>query len=75
MKVVKYYSIKGTPKEKLLSLPCVQEIRPVGNSWCVILKDNTRCSKDDYLVKFESGIWQRFGAVAFQNLNRRGESL
>lgn len=59
--------------ELLRSLPAVRgvEVREGGRSIKVRLHDDSVLHKGDYLVQFGSGLWQRFGAVAVNNLVMR----
>lgn len=59
---------------EILKLECVRsvELWPNGNIvvyiWPQFTDGNTEVKKDEYIVKWDSGKYQRYGAIAFTKL-------
>lgn len=73
MYVKKQIKICKENLELLRSLPAVRSVvvGDGGRNIKIRLHDDSVLHKGDYLVQFASGLWQRFGAVAVNNLVMR----
>jgi hypothetical protein len=73
MKVSNYIKVNKSAVSELLKSKAVDRIElfPDGRMVVCLLPELTdgslECSKDDYIVQWENGKFQRFGSVAFQN--------
>lgn len=73
MKVISYIKVSKNAVGELLKNRAVDRIElfPDGRLIVRLLPELTdgslECSKDDYIVQWENGKFQRFGSVAFLN--------
>lgn len=73
MKVKKTIRIRKENIRELKKLECVESIEQNGMDILVRLKpehteEKQEAFKDEYLVQWNSGKWQRFGEAAFNHL-------
>lgn len=73
MKVIKTIKIHRSNLDALNKLDCVEYIKHRTDGIVVKLKEEytkgfTILHSEDYLVKFENGLYQRFGSEAIQRL-------
>lgn len=74
MKVINHIRIKKETVNEILRLDAVERVELWHNGHIVVFlkpehTDGKReAVKDEYLVQWESGKWQRFGEAAFQVL-------
>ena len=71
MKAIQHIKIERRNIEKLKALDCIRKIEEdkTGNITCYLHPESTsglRIAKEgEYLVQFETNMWQRFGAIAY----------
>lgn len=73
MKVKKTIRIRKENIRELKKLECVESIEQNGRDILVRLKpehteEKQEAFKDEYLVQWNNGMWQRFGEAAFNHL-------
>ncbi|WP_333615660.1 hypothetical protein [Bacteroides pyogenes] len=79
MQIVESIKFEGRNLTEVFKLECVERIIKLDdNSPHVYLSpkftDGRRyLRKGEYLVKFANGMWQVFGAEAYQKLNKKGK--
>lgn len=78
MKVTESIKFEGKNLTDVFNLPCVDGIiKGEGDKPVVFLKAEStngrrELHKNEYLCKFDSGLWQVFGKEAYDNLNKSG---
>lgn len=72
MKVIRYIKIEKQNIEKLKALDCIRKMEHDKDSGEIVCYLHPECTlglpivrEDEYLVQFESKLWQRFGANAY----------
>ena len=74
MKAIYNIRVRKENVSEILKLECVRnvELWPNGNIvvyiWPQFTDGKTEVVKDEYIVKWESGKYQRYGSTAFMNL-------
>ena len=74
MKVKQYIRIRKDTIDEVSRLDCVERVEYGHNGEIVVLlkpectKGNRQVRKDEYLVQWKSGLWQRYGSEAFGRL-------
>lgn len=74
MNIIESIKVEKKNIDKLLTLECVDRIiQQIDHQFEVVLKaeyslGRLHVREGDWLIKFESGRWQRVGVNAFQNL-------
>lgn len=74
MKVIKHIRIKKETLCEILKLDAVEYAGFLCDGGIVVMlkqeatEGKREAFKDEYLVQFENGKWQRFGETAFQSL-------
>lgn len=74
MKVINYFRIRKETVSKIRGLDAVERVELLDNGDIVVMlkqeaTDGKReAFKNEYLVQWENGKWQRFGVNAFQLL-------
>lgn len=76
MKVIKTIRIRRENIDDIRKLECVENVIEKEGDIKVILKPEytdgrLEAVKDEYLVKWKSGKWQRFGETAINNLYKK----
>ena len=78
MKVTEAIKFEGKNLTDVFNLPCVDGVyKDKDDNPVVMLKaEHTHGRRDlhknEYLCKFDSGLWQVFGKEAYDNLNKSG---
>lgn len=74
MKIINHIRVKKETVGEIKNLDAVEEVRQTDDGGITVLL-RSECTdgkreavKDDYLVQFASGKWQRFGDEAFLHL-------
>ena len=71
MKAIQHIKIERRNIEKLKALDCIRKIEEdkTGNITCYLHPESTCglpiAQEGEYLVQFETNMWQRFGAIAY----------
>ena len=71
MKSKQHIKIERRNIEKLKALDCIRKIEEdkTGNITCYLHPESSRglpiAKEGEYLVQFETNMWQRFGAIAY----------
>ena len=71
MKAIQHIKIERRNIEKLKALDCIRKIEEdkTGNITCYLHPESSCglpiAKEGEYLVQFETNMWQRFGAIAY----------
>ena len=71
MKAIQHIKIERRNIEKLKALDCIRKIEEdkTGDITCYLHPESTCglpiAKEGEYLVQFETNMWQRFGAIAY----------
>ena len=74
MKVTRHIKIKRETVNEILELDAVERVELWHNGNIIVFLNSAYTNgkreavKDEYLVQWENGKWQRYGNEAFQNL-------